>query len=534
MSLQHHWLTMRLFISYARANKDRVYALVDRLETALSAHVWIDRLLKGGDHWWDEILNGIEACDCFVLILTPQSLASIYCRAEWTYALALGKPVLPLKLESFADSELPEPLAAINYCDLRTFPEGDWLSPCQEAITRLSNSQQPKLSSPRPSVPTPRTPEEASEAYAIAVAAHAEGKYSLAAQIFEQIKRLDDPRFQADASRHLAAIHWEAARGKEYDALKTLAENPATRGEAKHAWEIYLEKYGSYDPDRLIGRFFSLPYGLSSDYFGMLAFVAALVVSFGGLLIAHISAGTPFAPDLGALLRLAPGAYYPDLNGVFFDALLLPASFATLAFLYHYVRQNLLLYPNSKAKHIQQLALIAASLGLAVVMVALFFQPRVAAYGLPPALHIGAVLASGAGIFCIAGMAFLALHTAWVVVPPIQDNLAESRPRVTVALVLTFLYVVVLLASQMLGVWAASDYQDIPIAERLVTTLIGGIAIVGLLLASLGRIKLPEAISFNTLYSPAERRFVIVPLLLLLLIVVFALLMAGQTYINAG
>src|SRR5688572_207217 len=88
---------MRLFISYARKDITLVNEIVQALNRT-NHTIWIDESLLGGSNWWDEILDNIHQCECFVFMMTPNSSSSIYCLAELNYALAMNKPILPLVL----------------------------------------------------------------------------------------------------------------------------------------------------------------------------------------------------------------------------------------------------------------------------------------------------------------------------------------------------------------------------------------------------------------------------------------------------
>ena len=112
-------IVMRLFISYSRDDKNYVYEFSDALHDETRHEVWIDKRLVGADRWWDTILHEIEACDCFVTVLTPRCVNSIYCSAELDYALALQQPILPLLLKP-CDGIMPSALQPIQFIDIET------------------------------------------------------------------------------------------------------------------------------------------------------------------------------------------------------------------------------------------------------------------------------------------------------------------------------------------------------------------------------------------------------------------------------
>ncbi len=88
---------MQLFVSYSRQDHAAVRELVADLELAHFT-VWHDQELRGGDPWWQDILQRIRACDVFLFVLSQHSLRSKPCSAELSYARALGLPVIPVQV----------------------------------------------------------------------------------------------------------------------------------------------------------------------------------------------------------------------------------------------------------------------------------------------------------------------------------------------------------------------------------------------------------------------------------------------------
>ena len=90
-------MTISVFLSYSRKDEAAARQLESDLERG-RATVWRDAELRGGDPWWQKILEQIRACDVFVLALSNNGLASKPCRAELAYARDLGLPVLPVQI----------------------------------------------------------------------------------------------------------------------------------------------------------------------------------------------------------------------------------------------------------------------------------------------------------------------------------------------------------------------------------------------------------------------------------------------------
>ena len=108
-----------IFLSYARDDATLVQALAGDLRT-LGNSVWLDEEASGGQDWWHLILDQIRVCEVFVFALSPAALTSQSCGLESEYAIALGKPMLPIWLTGDEPRHrLPPPLATKQYVDYR-------------------------------------------------------------------------------------------------------------------------------------------------------------------------------------------------------------------------------------------------------------------------------------------------------------------------------------------------------------------------------------------------------------------------------
>lgn len=94
----------RVFVSYSRRNK----AFCARLSRDLSdagLDVWVDfRQIQGGELWQNEIFRGIERSEIVVFCLSPESVASEWCRREVLTARAQGKHIIPVMLKNAFDA----------------------------------------------------------------------------------------------------------------------------------------------------------------------------------------------------------------------------------------------------------------------------------------------------------------------------------------------------------------------------------------------------------------------------------------------
>ena len=94
-----------VFVSYAFANSEIVFPLIDQAKS-LGANFWIDRTqLKPGTQWAGDIVRAIKSSDKFCLMCSAQSFASDHVRREIYLADKYKKPMLPVLLD---DALMPE------------------------------------------------------------------------------------------------------------------------------------------------------------------------------------------------------------------------------------------------------------------------------------------------------------------------------------------------------------------------------------------------------------------------------------------
>jgi uncharacterized membrane protein HdeD (DUF308 family) len=142
----------KLFVSYARENKRDVDQLVEHLNM-MSYTTWVDEALRGGQDWWQEILQRIADSDAFIATISQAALNSAACQREFDWAEALGKPVVPVAIE-------PPALALPSRVVRRQII--DYSRPAERALDALrlqgglaALPPAPPLPEPMPEPPTP-------------------------------------------------------------------------------------------------------------------------------------------------------------------------------------------------------------------------------------------------------------------------------------------------------------------------------------------------------------------------------------------
>jgi hypothetical protein len=128
-----------VFLSYSRKDE----AVARQLEADLQrgrVSVWWDSELRGGDHWWQTILEQIRISDVFVFALSNNALASKPCRAELGYARDLGLPILPVQIgpvESLRTAAVGE-LQVVDYREQSSASGMALFAELEEAARRRS------------------------------------------------------------------------------------------------------------------------------------------------------------------------------------------------------------------------------------------------------------------------------------------------------------------------------------------------------------------------------------------------------------
>ena len=107
-----------IFVSYSHKDADAVLALIAALKQKM-CRVWYDEGLAPGESWNDSIADHLAGCEQFVVILTPDSVASKYVLSEINYALTKNKRVLPVLLKNtILPSGLEMMLSSVQFLDV--------------------------------------------------------------------------------------------------------------------------------------------------------------------------------------------------------------------------------------------------------------------------------------------------------------------------------------------------------------------------------------------------------------------------------
>jgi TIR domain len=122
-----------VFLSHASRN----HAQAKKLRELLVAHevpVWFSpHHIRGAQQWQDEIGRALARCSWFLILLTPDAVASMWVKRELNYALIekrYRKRIVPLLLKDCDYRELSWTLPQFQLIDFRK----DYRHGCEELL----------------------------------------------------------------------------------------------------------------------------------------------------------------------------------------------------------------------------------------------------------------------------------------------------------------------------------------------------------------------------------------------------------------
>ena len=110
----------QVFTSYSRRDTDTVDKIVGEM-TRAGITVWIDReAIKAGNQWRVQIVEAIDTCHAFVLMLSPNSAASDNVRKEIDLSQDSGRTIFAVMLEpTKLPAEIRYQLAGLQFIDVQ-------------------------------------------------------------------------------------------------------------------------------------------------------------------------------------------------------------------------------------------------------------------------------------------------------------------------------------------------------------------------------------------------------------------------------
>ncbi|MBN8581554.1 MAG: TIR domain-containing protein [Anaerolineae bacterium] len=114
-----------IFISYSRKDSAVAKKLITSI-TALDLDVWVDwEDIPPAVGWLDQILQGIEAADAFLFLVSPDSIASEVCKVELEHAYKNAKRIIPIVVRDVDPRSTVSIIRDLNWVFIRETDDFD-------------------------------------------------------------------------------------------------------------------------------------------------------------------------------------------------------------------------------------------------------------------------------------------------------------------------------------------------------------------------------------------------------------------------
>lgn len=247
---------MRLFISYARIDMPYCMQIVNMLDVH---EVWYDQRLYAGQQWWKEILRRLDWCEGFVYLLSPESVASDYCRQEFELAQSLNRHIFPVLIHQI--EPLPDALGAFQYADLSKGLTADTVRHLLNSIYSAEH-QKPLKTATRPTSVAAELGDaefiDSGTVISRAASAMEAGQFDRAVFLFKHAKanglhsrfiNIDVLLSEAEIALERQMFMREADR--DYRQIAEIIKYKATRRLGCEAFQSFREAFPDYDPEGL-------------------------------------------------------------------------------------------------------------------------------------------------------------------------------------------------------------------------------------------------------------------------------------------
>ena len=128
--------SLDVFISYSRSDSDFVRKLNEALQLQ-GKTTWFDQeSIPSGSDFQQELYRGIQICDNFLFVISPQSVHSSYCVDEVKYVEELSKRIVTVVYQPVNAAELPESLSKVQWIDFNQH-NGEFFANFNELVRTL-------------------------------------------------------------------------------------------------------------------------------------------------------------------------------------------------------------------------------------------------------------------------------------------------------------------------------------------------------------------------------------------------------------
>jgi len=208
----------QVFTSYSRRDTETVDTIVEKMSQA-GISVWIDReAIKAGNTWRVQIVQAIDTCPAFVLMLSPNSVASDNVRKEIDLSQDSGRTIFAVMLEpAKLPAEIRYQLAGLQFIDVQMLG-------FEKAVSRLIEAVKEHLAKFEP-VETPQSRQAELVIQGVDLSAFSADKQQQLLDFISQLTSADRSQLQI-ANLSAGSVHMfvDMPATAAYE-LKTLALN---------------------------------------------------------------------------------------------------------------------------------------------------------------------------------------------------------------------------------------------------------------------------------------------------------------------
>ncbi len=132
--------SLDVFISYSRSDSDFVRQLNEALQMQ-GKTTWFDQeSIPSGSDFQQELYRGIQGCDNFLFVISPQSVDSPYCGDEVEFAQQQHKRIITLVYQPIEAKKLHQALAKVQWIDFNSH-NGDFYTNFSELVRTLETDR---------------------------------------------------------------------------------------------------------------------------------------------------------------------------------------------------------------------------------------------------------------------------------------------------------------------------------------------------------------------------------------------------------
>lgn len=114
-----------IFISYSRKDSETAHKLMTAFKS-IDMDVWVDwEDIPPAVGWLDQILQGIEAADAFIFLVSPDSVASEVCNVELEHAHKNAKRIIPIVVRDVDPKTTRSAIRDLNWIFMRANDDFD-------------------------------------------------------------------------------------------------------------------------------------------------------------------------------------------------------------------------------------------------------------------------------------------------------------------------------------------------------------------------------------------------------------------------